>query len=203
MSHDVTLVMHIHIHALHTRQIISRHAMTVNNVVIWFWSWLWLCLWLWSWLWSWLWLWLWLCMQLCTWLYSCTERGLRVTARTESLGAMHGSPADVSEFCNDAVQASDFFFDALEHPDLPVQHASLPAQLPLKYVSCGEVDQNAEGQSSDCQMLIVLVCLLCIACTLSTLTSRTRCDVSAPLLVLLLQSFSTSVDASRLASCAS
>lgn len=63
--------------------------------------------------------------QLQSMLRSCSDRGLRVTARTESLGVMHGSDADVSEFCHDAVQAADFFFDALEHPDLPVQHASL------------------------------------------------------------------------------
>jgi hypothetical protein len=77
--------------------------------------------------------------QLQTMLRSCTQRGLMVTDRTESLGVMHGSVAEVTEFCHDAVQSADFFFDALEHPDLPVQHASLllrMCQLPrLGYIA--------------------------------------------------------------------
>src|SRR4051812_19272505 len=36
--------------------------------------------------------------QLQVMLRSCADRGLRVTSRTVSLGVMHGSPADVSEF---------------------------------------------------------------------------------------------------------
>ena len=63
--------------------------------------------------------------QLQSMLQSCAERNLQVSSRTESLGVMHGSIADVSDFCHEAVDSADFFFEALEHPDMPVQHASL------------------------------------------------------------------------------
>jgi hypothetical protein len=56
---------------------------------------------------------------------ACAERGLRITDRIESLGVMHGSTEDVELFCEEAVNESESFFQALEHPDLPTQHASL------------------------------------------------------------------------------
>jgi hypothetical protein len=56
---------------------------------------------------------------------ACEQRQLQIGACMESLGVMHGSDDDIAHFCEDAVDSCEFFFEALEHPELPVQYASL------------------------------------------------------------------------------
>lgn len=69
----------------------------------------------------------------------CATRRLRVTHQMESLGVQHGTEEEIARFCEEATDSCEFFFEALEHPDLPLQHASLllrNCQLPrLGYVA--------------------------------------------------------------------
>jgi len=70
---------------------------------------------------------------------ACAARQLRIDSTMESLGVLFGRASEVASFCEAAVDDCEFFFRALEHRDLPLQHASLllrACQLPrLGYVA--------------------------------------------------------------------
>lgn len=70
---------------------------------------------------------------------ACAARQLRIDSTMESLGVLFGRESEVASFCEAAVDDCEFFFRALEHRDLPLQHASLllrACQLPrLGYVA--------------------------------------------------------------------
>ena len=55
----------------------------------------------------------------------CDARGLPVVLRSKSLGVMHGRESDIMQHCEDAVDGSEEFFQAIEHDELGVQAASL------------------------------------------------------------------------------
>jgi hypothetical protein len=59
---------------------------------------------------------------------ACNERDLPITYRSESLGVMHGEDKDISHYCEDAVDASEEFFQALEHPEsmLLLRYCAIP-----------------------------------------------------------------------------
>lgn len=54
----------------------------------------------------------------------CDRRGLPVLLRSESFGVMHSRASDITQHCEDAVDGSEEFSQAIEHPELGVQAAS-------------------------------------------------------------------------------